>query len=123
MGQNLWHSVRLHRTLMRHPRVKGQPPPESGFFLFFRFPGSGAISSRARVLTRFLCTGASQRDCPTHVLRVDRHLRGHGRDPLGVSSATEKSCRTLLPSYSQGWLNVSSSPVSVGLGGGAGPVT
>src|SRR5262245_65776039 len=45
---------------MRTPFVKRHTPPLSGFLLFFRFPGSGAASSRGCVLTCFPGTGANQ---------------------------------------------------------------
>jgi hypothetical protein len=38
-------------NLMRTPLVKRQTPPMSGFFLFFRFPSSGVVSSRSCALT------------------------------------------------------------------------
>jgi hypothetical protein len=39
------------RTLMRTPLVKRQTTPMSGFFLFFRFPGSDVVSSQSCALT------------------------------------------------------------------------
>jgi hypothetical protein len=91
--------------------------------MFFRGVQPGVVVSRCRVLASFPGPGASQRDGTTHGWRFDRHGRGHGRDPLGVCSATSKSGRALIPSYATSWLSVSGSPVSVGLGGGAAHVT
>jgi hypothetical protein len=44
---------------MRPPFVKRQTTPESGFFLFFRFLGSGVVGSWARGLARLPCAGAN----------------------------------------------------------------
>ena len=38
--------------------VKRQTTPMSGLLLFFRFAGPGAVCSRSRALTAFLCCGA-----------------------------------------------------------------
>ena len=38
--------------------VKRQTTPMSGLLLFFRFAGPGAVCSRSRALTSFLCFGA-----------------------------------------------------------------
>jgi hypothetical protein len=69
---------------MRTPFVKRQTSPLSGFLLFFRFPGSGAASSRCCVLTGFPGTGANQTWLHHTLLEVQAPLAWRVQSPVGV---------------------------------------
>jgi len=73
---------------MRTPLVKRQTTPMSGFFLFFRFPGSSVVSSRSCALTSFPSLGAHPGGCTKHLLRFYHHMRDNCRAAWRLSSAT-----------------------------------
>jgi hypothetical protein len=98
-------------------------PCERIFFVFFRRVRAGAVVSRSGVLPCFRYSGAHPWGCTTPVLRFSHPWRDDGRAALLISSATEKSCRTLRPSYAKAWLSHVDSPVSLRLGGGAAHAT
>jgi hypothetical protein len=93
-------------------------PLRADFFIFFRRVIADVVVNRSGVLTSFPYSGANPRGCTTHVLRFQHHLGDDCRATLRVSSATEKSCRTLVPSYSKAWLRVVTRQLVSGSGEG-----
>jgi hypothetical protein len=83
-------------TRMRTPPVKRHTLPRSGFVLFFRFPGPGAVSRQCRVLTSLLCAGTNRCGCTKHLLRRYRPLGSDGRALVGSSLRPSNAA---VPSY------------------------